>query len=163
MDQIKTGKFIGELRREKGMTQEELGEMLGVTNKTVSRWETGKYMPDIDMLKTLGELFGVSINELIYGERLSDGELREKADENILSIGGDSFSLKEKEHFWKRKWLREHRGLIGACMVVWIAALTFSCESGRGWLTTLCACAWIPGYIFLRNKMMIYVEDRVYK
>ena len=47
MDQIKIGKFIAALRKDKGMTQEQLGEKLGVTNKTVSRWENGNYMPDV--------------------------------------------------------------------------------------------------------------------
>ena len=63
MDQIKIGKFIAALRKEKGLTQEKLGEKLGVTNKTVSRWENGNYMPDVEMLSLLSEEFGVSINE----------------------------------------------------------------------------------------------------
>ena len=67
MDQIKMGKFIAALRKEKGLTQEKLGEKLGVTNKTVSRWENGNYMPDVEMLSLLSEEFGVSINELISG------------------------------------------------------------------------------------------------
>ena len=60
MDQIKIGKFIAALRKEKGLTQEKLGEKLGVTNKTVSRWENGNYMPDVEMLSLLSEEFGVS-------------------------------------------------------------------------------------------------------
>ena len=71
MDQIKMGKFIAALRKEKSLTQEKLGEKLGVTNKTVSRWENGNYMPDVEMLSLLSEEFGVSINELISGERLA--------------------------------------------------------------------------------------------
>lgn len=53
MDQVKIGKFIAELRRENQMTQEALGEKIGVTNKTISRWENGNYMPDIEMLQLL--------------------------------------------------------------------------------------------------------------
>ena len=56
MDQIKVGKFIAMLRKEQGLTQEALGQKLGVTNKTVSRWETGNYMPDIELLVPLGEI-----------------------------------------------------------------------------------------------------------
>mgnify|MGYP001070676323 CR=1 FL=1 len=70
MDQIKIGKFIAALRKDKGLTQEQLGEKLGVTNKTISRWENGNYMPDVEMLSLLSKEFGVSINELISGERL---------------------------------------------------------------------------------------------
>lgn len=65
MDQIKLGKFIAELRKEKGYTQEHLGEILGVTNKTVSRWERGNYMPDVEMLSLLSKEFDVSINYTI--------------------------------------------------------------------------------------------------
>ncbi|MBQ9937985.1 MAG: helix-turn-helix transcriptional regulator, partial [Oscillospiraceae bacterium] len=72
MDQIKVGKFIAQLRKEKGITQEELGRRIGVTNKTVSRWENGNYMPDIEMLQLLSEQFGVTIEELIAGERMDD-------------------------------------------------------------------------------------------
>lgn len=53
MDQIKIGKFIAALRKDKGLTQEQLGEKLGVTNKTISRWENGNYMPDVEMLSLL--------------------------------------------------------------------------------------------------------------
>ena len=72
MDQEKTGKFIARMRREKEMTQAQLGERLGVTNKTVSRWETGKYMPDISMLSDLSRELGITVNELLSGERLPD-------------------------------------------------------------------------------------------
>ena len=53
MDQIKIGRFIAALRKESGLTQEQLGEKLGVTNKTISRWENGNYMPDVEMLSLL--------------------------------------------------------------------------------------------------------------
>ena len=94
MDQVKIGKFIAQLRRENGMTQEALGEKLGVTNKTISRWETGAYMPDIEMLQLLGQIFGVSINEILAGQRLSDEEFRQKAEENVIAVSkASAFSL----------------------------------------------------------------------
>lgn len=64
MDLMQTGKFIAALRKERGFTQEQLGERIGVTNKTVSRWETGTYLPPADALLALSEPFSVSINEL---------------------------------------------------------------------------------------------------
>lgn len=86
MDQVKIGAFIAQLRREKGWTQEELGEQLGVTNKTVSRWENGNYMPGIEILTLLGGKFEVSLNELLEGRRLDDGEeFRAAADEKLAS------------------------------------------------------------------------------
>lgn len=64
MDQVKIGKFIAAPRKERGLTQEQLGERLGVTNKTVSRWETGSYMPPIDGFLELSRVLDISLNEL---------------------------------------------------------------------------------------------------
>ena len=112
MDQGKIGQFIAALRREQGWTQEILGEKLGVTNKTVSRWETGSYMPDIEMLQLLGQTFGVSINELLAGQRLTDAEFREKAEENVTAVLRTTpFSRREQEGFWKKKWKKEPKNL----------------------------------------------------
>ena len=83
MDTLKIGKFIARMRKEKKMTQEELAKILGVTNKTVSRWENGNYMPDLSLLKPLSEVLGVSLNELLSGEK---DITFQKADENISNI-----------------------------------------------------------------------------
>ena len=84
MDQIKTGKLIALLRRQAGLTQEELGERLGVSNKTVSRWENGNYMPDIEMLQLLAKEFDVSINELLAGEKVSGKQFLKMADASTV-------------------------------------------------------------------------------
>lgn len=86
MDQKKIGCFIAELRKEKKLTQTELGELLGVTNKTVSRWETGNYMPDLAIIQRLCEELGIGLNELLSGHRLDVEMLRQQADDNILQI-----------------------------------------------------------------------------
>ena len=83
MDTLKIGKFIAKKRKEKNMTQEELARVLVVTNKTVSRWENGNYMPDLSLLKPLSETLGVSLNALLSGEDDVDVQ---KADENISNI-----------------------------------------------------------------------------
>ena len=98
MDQGKVGEFIAQLRKEKGLTQAQLGERLGVTNKTVSRWETGKYMPDISMLSPLCEELDVSIHELLNGDRLSDEQFRRTADHNFLLSLKETKKLKVKKH-----------------------------------------------------------------
>ena len=114
MDQIKIGKFIAALRKEKGLTQEQLGEKLGVTNKTISRWENGNYTPDVEMLALLSKEFGVSINELISGERLLAEDFKKAADNNLVAaLNNSTFTLKEKIAFFKRKWLREHISTTG--------------------------------------------------
>ena len=83
-DQTKIGKFIDTLRKEKGLTQEKLGEKLGVTNKTISRWESGNYIADVEMLSRLSIEFGVSISELISDERLLTGDFKKAADNNLV-------------------------------------------------------------------------------
>ena len=80
MDQIKIGSFLKELRREKGITQEQLADELGVSGRTISRWETGSNMPDISLLVEIAEFFDVSIPEIIKGERKSEN-MREEVKE----------------------------------------------------------------------------------
>ena len=77
MDQIKIGAFLKELRKEKGLTQEQLAEKLNVSGRTVSRWETGSNMPDIGMLVVIADLYEVSILEIIAGERKSESNGRD--------------------------------------------------------------------------------------
>lgn len=83
MDTEKVGNFLKKLRLENKMTQEQLGEQIGMTNKTISRWETGKYMPPIESLKLLSDMYQISINEIIAGKRVSDNKYVKLADENI--------------------------------------------------------------------------------
>lgn len=105
MDLIRIGSFLAELRHEKGLTQQALGERLGVTNKTISRWETGCYLPDVEMLSLLSREFGVSINELVAGERLVAEDFKKAADENLVTaLDHSTFTLKEKQAFFKKKW-----------------------------------------------------------
>ena len=77
MDTTKTGFFLKELRKENNMTQEQLGERIGVTNKTISRWETGNYMPPVESLILLGDIYGISINEILAGERVENDKINE--------------------------------------------------------------------------------------
>lgn len=95
MDTQKIGRFLKELRKENNMTQEQLGERIGVTNKTVSRWETGNYMPPIECLKLLSDIYQISINEILSGEKLDDEKYKEAAEENITTAL-ESIELDEK-------------------------------------------------------------------
>ena len=98
MDQAKIGKFIGELRKEKDLKQYELAEKLGVTSKTVSRWETGKYMPDLSLLKPLSEELGITLNELLSGEKIKEEKIVENTERNILNTIDYSSKKVENEH-----------------------------------------------------------------
>ena len=165
MDLIRIGSFLAELRREKGLTQQALGERLGVTNKTISRWETGCYLPDVEMLSLLSREFGVSINELVAGERLFAEGFKKAADENLVTaLDHSTFTLKEKQAFFKKKWRREHRSTIILCSVAWVALMVALrmqnveaplCGTVGGMLAILY-------YAVLNNRMMAYVERQLY-
>lgn len=165
MDQIKTGKFIATLRKEKELTQEHLGEKLGVTNKTISRWENGDYMPDIEMLSLLSKEFDVSINELISGERLLLDDFKKAADNNLVTaLNNSTFTLKEKIAFFKKKWLREHIATIVLCIVVWIGIMLWvALNNSYALLGAIGSILAILFYVVLYNRMMAYVENNAYR
>lgn len=160
MDQIKVGKFIAALRKEQGLTQETLGQKLGVTNKTISRWETGAYMPDIELLIPLGETLGISVNELLAGERLDDAAFRKQADENLVEVVRESaFTVKERTDYWRGKWLGEHVALFVVTVLV--------CGLASFWLykhdlKPMLFVPWFVAWCWLRNRMLGYIEGKVY-
>ncbi len=112
MNQIKIGTFLKLLRKEKNLTQEQLAEQLGVSNRTVSRWENGNNMPDISLLSEIAEFYDVSIPELIYGERKSEN-MREEAKEVAETMS--DYAKAEKETLVKSI---RNMGLIGLIALI---------------------------------------------
>ena len=97
MNQEKIGNFIAECRKQKKMTQYELGEKLGVTEKSISNWENGRNMPDLSLFKPLCEELNITINELLSGEKISEDNYQEKFEENIINtISYSNKKLKKK-------------------------------------------------------------------
>lgn len=92
MEQDKIGKFISACRKEKELTQLQLAEKLNITNRAVSKWETGKSMPDASLMLDLCEILGITVNELLSGERLDMEDYKKKAEENLIEL----HSKKEK-------------------------------------------------------------------
>ncbi|MCI9277727.1 MAG: helix-turn-helix transcriptional regulator [Lachnospiraceae bacterium] len=86
MDQIKIGRFLAACRKEKDLTQRQLAELLHVSDKTVSKWETGKGLPEAQLMLPLCEALGISVNELLSGERLTETEYQRKAEENMVNL-----------------------------------------------------------------------------
>lgn len=95
MERKNTGRFIAEIRKQKDMTQRDLAEAVGVSDKTISKWETGKSMPDLDCLGVLCEVLGISVNELLSGENISESDYSRKAEENIMSLMKDNEKIKK--------------------------------------------------------------------
>ncbi len=86
MNQEKIGKFIASCRKECGYTQASLGEKLGITDRAVSKWETGKSIPDASIMLELCNLLKISVNELLTGERIAMENYKEKAEENLIEL-----------------------------------------------------------------------------
>jgi len=103
MDLIKIGKFLQSLRKEKGLTQEQLAERMSVARRTVSRWETGSNMPDLDVLIELSDFYMVDLREILSGERKSESMDRELK-ETVLQVA--DYSNEEKTRLLRRMhWL----------------------------------------------------------
>ena len=112
MNQLATGKFISQKRKEKSLTQEQLAEKLGVSNKTVSKWETGKCMPDYSVVKALCDELEITVAELMDGEKSEEKSVRTYDEEQIMDL------LKKTQNLEKQKEL-----LYGILLIVMGIAL----------------------------------------
>ncbi len=127
MNQEKIGKFIAKCRKDKKMTQSELAERLGVTDKSIGNWENGRNMPDLSLFKPLCDELDISINELLSGERLKKEEYQEKFEENIINT--IDYSTK------KINIIRNNLGivlLVLGVLISFIAMTTLASESSWG-------------------------------
>ena len=95
MDLQKIGTFLKELRKEKELTQEQLAETLNVSRRTVSRWETGSNMPDLDLLVEMADLYPVDLRELLNGERKNE-QMNEEMKETVLQVAEYSNAEKQR-------------------------------------------------------------------
>ena len=91
MDQVKIGKFLSDERKAKGYTQKQLSELLGISDKTISKWERGNGFPEASLLLPLCNELEITVNELLTGERISQQNYKKKAEENMVNM------IREKE------------------------------------------------------------------
>lgn len=113
MDQIKIGKFIAQMRKEQSLTQRQLADMIGISDKTVSKWETGNGLPEVSLMIPLCDSLHINVNELLSGERLTDSEYQKKAEENIMNL------VKEREESKKKIILS-----VIECMLTLLSGIT---------------------------------------
>ena len=99
MDMVKIGTFLRQLRKEKDITQEQLAEQLGVARRTVSRWETGSNMPDLDILIELSDFYAADLREILNGERKSE-RMDQELKETVLQVA--DYSNEEKARLLRR-------------------------------------------------------------
>ena len=157
MNQEKIGKFILENRKRKKLTQAELAEKLGVTDRTLSNWENGKNMPDLSLFKPLCDILGITINELMSGEKISNKEYNEKLEENIINTIDyiDKKNIRNndlKSIFWLTT------GIIG----MFLSQLVFSDVELQNYLNIVCMILIIYSlkqlclkYIFVRKILAV--------
>ena len=158
MDQIKIGRFIATRRKEVGLTQLELAEKLNISDRAISKWETGKSLPDASIMIELCEILGIGINELFYGEMINMNENDKKYDEIILAM------KKEQEDSTKR--LLSMEIVIGVLISIVFFALIFiaSFVEMEEWLRiTLIMTGFIPFIIMILFAMRIEQKAGYYE
>ena len=119
MNQIKTGKFIAETRKAQGLTQKQLADILEISDKTVSKWECGKGLPEVSLMLPLCSALNITVNDLLSGERVSQIEYINKAEENMMNL------IKENEENKKGMALAIICGIvtvIAVCSLIVIAS-----------------------------------------
>ena len=112
MDQVKIGKFISNERKAKGYTQKQLSELLGISDKTISKWECGNGFPEASLLLPLCNELEITVNELLTGERISQQNYKKKAEENMVNM------IREKEENKQKILLTTMIGVISTITFV---------------------------------------------
>ena len=136
MDQIKIGRFIAEHRKNANLTQAQLAEMLNITDRAVSKWETGKAMPDSSIMLALCDILGISVNELLNGERINMENKDQKKEELLLEMAKE---VEQKNRtIWTCMWIIMSVSVTALLAGVLIAALWmpegFLRREPHGWL-----------------------------
>ena len=154
MDQLKIGKFIAKCRKGVNLTQAQLAEKLGITDKAVSKWERGIAMPDSSIMLELCGILGISVNELLSGEKINM-ESNERKNEQLLLEMAKELEKKEKT-IWNAMWTIMTVSLIG--LIGGLAIIAFFMPEGPWMLVailTLCAVFLMPCFYALKLEVSI--------
>ena len=154
MNQEKIGKFIAECRKNKKMTQSELAERLGVTDRSIGNWENGRNMPDLSLFKPLCDELGITINDLLSGEKISKDKYQEKFEENIVNT--IDYSTKK---------INKYSNVIGLILVVFglfislSALIMFPSESSWGSIYSVFGIIiFVIGVSKITNKLKMWIR-----
>lgn len=142
MDQIQIGKFIAETRRAKGLTQRQLADALSISDKTVSKWECGKGLPEVSLMLPLCDALHITVNDLLSGEKVSPTEYQEKAEGNMMNL------MKENEENRTKLLLSVICGsitIIAVCALAAAAAFLDLPTAARILLIALAAATAVAG------------------
>ena len=136
MNQKMIGSFLKELRKEKGITQEQFGEQMGVSGRTVSRWETGSNMPDLDVLILISEFYGVELREILDGER-KDEQMNKELKEDVLKVA--DYSNEEKIRMMKRLHILSWIGVVSFMIFMILEEMNLADNGITGNIASYCA------------------------
>ena len=148
MNQQKIGRFISECRKQKGLTQAQLAEALGVSDKTISRWETGKTMPDLSFYEPLCEILDIQISELLYARKMTDKEKTVHGEKSALNI------FKTKSQLQTFAILTEILIFIGIIITITLTKLLAD-NTFEMILTVVCGC-FVWGFGLVYSNYTVY-------
>ena len=154
MNQVKIGKFIAECRKEKNLTQMQLADKFGITDKAISKWERGIALPDSSIMLELCDILGISVNELLNGEKI-DMENNNQKNEQILLEMTKELEAKNKT-IWTSMWAIMTVSLIGLFASIFVAA--FLIPEGVWQLVTIlgtCVLFLIPCFYALKLEVSV--------
>ena len=154
MDQQKIGKFIAECRKEKELTQMQLSEKLGITDKAVSKWERGLALPDSSIMLELCDIIGISVNELLSGEKIIMDESNQKNEQLLLDMAKEL--EKKNKTIWNAMWTIMAVSIIG--LIGGLAIIRFFMPEGPWMLVailSLCVIFMIPCFYALKLEVSV--------
>ena len=154
MDQIKNGKFIAECRKQKNLTQMQLAEKLGITDKAISKWERGITMPDTSIMLELCDILGISVNELLSGEKINMENNNQKNEQLLLDMAKEL--EKKNKTIWSSMWAIMIVSMTALLAGIFIAA--FLIPEGVWQLVTIlgvCVVFLIPCYYALKLEVSV--------
>ena len=154
MNQLKIGKFIAECRKQKGLTQMQLSEKLGITDKAVSKWERGIAMPDTSIMLELCDILCISVNELLSGEKINMENDNQKNEQLLLDMAKEI--EKKNRTIWNAMWTIMAVSIIG--LIGGLAIIAFFVPEGPLMLVAilaLCVVFLIPCFYALKLEVSV--------
>ena len=154
MDQLKIGKFIAERRKQKSLTQMQLAEKLSITDKAISKWERGIAMPDTSIMIELCDILGISVNELLSGEKISMENNNQKNEQLLLDMAKEL--EKKNKTIWNAMWIIMTVSIFG--LIGGLAIIAFFMPEGPWMLVaiiSLCVVFLIPCFYALKLEVSV--------
>ena len=157
MDQVKIGKFIAQMRKEQNLTQRGLADKLSISDKTVSKWERGRGLPEVSLMLPLCGALGITVNDLLTGQRVAEADYQTRAEENMMNL------MRENTENKKRMALSVICGCVTVIAVCALVALASFLEVAAGWRVALLALAFLTAAAGIAAAAMLEASAGYYK